>query len=374
MLKMTTATLIISLIAPAAFAQPTDPEVGNGKMIEKIQSELKGQYGLEVECDRGWLGLEGSMTAENCLTGMNRIQAALKEVTPPIKWDDLRNLPQYKTVLLVGSGKWQGLASDSKEIWIPYTADPTSMTKFINAELKLAIDTSPSDLIRMNEIMIKRIHDKYAVNVTTSPEISILQKNDGLHRLQLAMMILSSGEKSFQPERQRLGLETLVLGPDNSRIYEDKGELRMNVKFDDAPGKMFETLLHSMPYQSDTVAPWQWTYSDSLAFRDDRALMDVYMKSLQGKLGAREISCALDSENDHGAVSVEECVTGLGNVQKALETVNPRDIAPKVQKIRIENLWLKNYSRHDFDKDKSTLILSPTVEPTTAAEALRSDD
>lgn len=337
--------------------------------LARAQGEIRAKSGFTVKCDRGWYGLWGSLSEDNCAVGLTRINAALEKVKPPVNRDQINRL----TLELGRPGLWQGLTFSNRDMRIPYNANPETMAKFVSSELNLLFNTSLADLVKANEGMIKRIKSEYFIQVEPLPILDVYETHDGLKKAEIAMRVFYGGQKPSEQEFRKLGIDTLVLSQAGAPLMEENGQLALTVDIDHHPGEIFMNMIHAVDTKGKTnwVGPARWTWEEVNRFRADRDQVNRMLPALQKALAVREIQCNL-SYLESGSIHMSSCRKGLELLQRAAANEKVKNIGNVrgVQKIVVKDL---TFSKVDFDQTRRLVEFDPDIDADDIAEAFRNE-
>lgn len=303
--------------------------------VNQLKKDIYQRTGFKVDCDRGLYGLWGSLSVENCSIGLTKLDAALKNVST--------KSPLKVAIELGRPGLWQGVTFQEHTVKVPYNADPRTTTRFIDGELKLINEVSRGEMITLNNRLARRIADTYYVNVIQDSFMNEFQNHDGLKKVDLAMQIYYAGRRPEPREAKKLGFDSIVLAQSASDMYENNGELRVDVDIVDHPGQIFMKLINAVK-REDNVQPvhlsWMpaWTWNDVIRFREDQNRVNNLKPILRSQLGDRVVECLLDNRSDR-SIKLSDCRAAMENLQKGVAAAKPQ-VAPHVRKILIGNAGL----------------------------------
>lgn len=331
----------------------------------KAEQEIRDKHSFMVTCDRGWMGIGGALSVENCAIGLTRLSAALDQIKPNLSADLLKNT----SIQLSRPGLWQGLTFQGREMKIPYNANPELMSKFLHSELTLVYATSLGDLFKANERLADRIQKKYFVKVSPAPDLDVYQTHDGLKKAEVAMFLVAGANPQYsEGEAKKLGFDTVVLDSRSSKIFEDSGELRMKLSYTDHPGEMFMHMVNAGKPSERKWLSTHWSalnWNDVQAFREDKQRVLQTAVALKSALAVDEVQCELNSAQS-GAVTMRDCRAGLENLQRAASNNAGLKGGKGVGGVIIKDLNVVNY---EYDAPTKRLFLDHKASPEKIAEA-----
>jgi hypothetical protein len=212
---------------------------GPDEAAQKIMTEIESRHGWMVSCTTGYLGgiWRASLPAPDCYTGLESVNMALNQIDSNLLGENKNSELKIEVSRV---GVWQGITISDPIMKIPYNAHPDSMATFITRQVKMFMDLSRNELGQLNALREKAIHDQFGINVIRQESLSRIEYHDGLTKLQLALqMIFDKKPSQQQQQNQKLGVDAIVLASSTSRIYQDSGQLRIDIAATDFPGQMF---------------------------------------------------------------------------------------------------------------------------------------
>jgi hypothetical protein len=204
--------------------------------------------------------------------------------------------------------------------------------------------------------MILRVNKVYFANVVVEPKMDAYQAHDGLKKLSLALALAYDGKKPSAAEFAKFGFDTIVLSDASKALYEESGELRINVNSTDHEGQTFINLIQAVARPEDSS--WRvagvpipgTTYMDWGSVQNFRTAREKSAKLMTdlaaGPLKGRELRCRFES------VDMKGCRQGLESLQHAL--TGNRSLKDW-RLIEISNLHLGSV---DLDTTAKTVVLS----------------
>lgn len=342
--------------------------INSNETIKKAEEEIFEHTGFRVHCDRGWSGLWGALSADNCAIGLTRINSALGQVRAPIDRAQLGRI----SIELGRPGLWQGITYVDREMHVPYNANPETIAGFVNSELNIFYGTSLADLIKSNENFRNKIKDQYFLQVDVAPILTAHEIHDGLRKVDMAMKIYFAGQAPTADEFRKLGLDTVVLNRFATPLMEESGRLRLGVNFKDHPGELFLDMIKAV--RPDSRGKWLnssiWTWSDVGTFRANRERVDRMKGELRKTLAVKQVECAM-SYGDSGSIDMEDCRKGLESLQRAARNEALKNVGARgVEKILVKDLTL---TRFDFDREHKVIELDYKIDDGDVLKAFQND-
>ena len=341
-----------------------DWTVGSNEGIARVKAEIRDKFGLNVECDRGYVGLWGSLSKADCVSGLTRLASGLSEV--PLNVD--RSYLADVKIELGAPGLWQGLTIMNRDMKIPFNANPKIQASFIADEVALLYRINLKQLAERNAEYAKKISDKYFILVDKDPTVDVYQYHDGLKKAALTATLIYAGQKPTRELAQSLGFDRLIVSKANSGLEEENGELQISFNYADHPGTIFNYILKSVRNHNGSWLSRMTSSSKSwgqvVQFRRDRIRANELKSTLSQSLN-KGVDCLLDSEQK-GYVDMAECRAGLEKIKMALVTTTPR-LGDDVNQILITNMTLNNY---DFDPQSRSILIDYNANSAKIAEAL----
>lgn len=330
----------------------------------ELISTLAKKYGVRVECESSYLSIF-QLNDDSCFIGLSALDVALAKIKQA---NGGKEFALHDVQFLIAEhGHWEGITLADRTIKIPYDADPNSMVRFINYEIKILYGMSLEQLAKHNQGIADSIQKLTSVKVVPDPSLNPHEFHDGLKRLQAAVMLSLAGRKG-QNQMTRFGPDTIVLSYANSKIYQSGTELQLMLDARDRPGQMYENIITALKQPNFQLTRWLpvsgWlsgsvamTSSEVTQFRRDRhrieELMSWHAKNFPNKIS---VKCVLD--NSLQGVTIPSCVSGLDSLQKAVTQFGPPQLLPQLKSIRIGRtlVWGHSY-------EQGEMLLSDKLSP-----------
>lgn len=324
---------------------------------EDLLEELEEKYGFSVHCDRRFFNPDRISKGE-CYLGLQSLDKALAEVNPDVDRERLDSIH----IIVSDLGEWHATSGAHPTILIPYRARPEKMAQFLNAQKGILLATTPEELQKATSDLEKSIRDRYLVKVERDEDAALEHYGEGLAKLQFVLDGLYGKDGPSREAADRLGFDTIVVGNDNDRLYEDRGELRVGLNYADSPGDQFGFLIHQirLPYPGwinwatsvPYVLPRRWTWEDVQEFKQARTRVEELVTWIAAKLPDSDVNCQLNSSQPD-EVTIKQCEKGLLSLQQGLVKSPDADTQIRAKRVLIVDSPLQ---RHKMPDDSTHLI------------------
>src|SRR6185312_11758212 len=96
------------------------------QLADNLARSIQAQYGVQVECEGGFLGW-GHLDDGSCYAGMENLSAAMAQVQAPVSRDKLQSVK----IVIGHLGEWQPMSPPSTAMVVPYNASPDRLSAYI---------------------------------------------------------------------------------------------------------------------------------------------------------------------------------------------------------------------------------------------------
>lgn len=277
--------------------------------VEALLKKVEDTYGFDVDC---------GVSVNQCYVGLKSLLKALESSAPAVEREKLHDVE----ILISERGDWKIAKFGEPSVRIPYVTKSEHMARFINGQLELYILKTPEEIASKSAELAKEIREKYLFNVEKAPRLRNEYYALGLTTLKYVLSNFYNDPNSpTEDEKAQVGYDTIVMSDDYDTIYENKGELRINLDYETGPGDMGMQLISQIRPTSgesnSSFAPSFYTRENINEFRDNRALIKSDTEQIAKLANGLKVICLLDRGEDD-SLTVRNCAHAVSNVLKGL--------------------------------------------------------
>ena len=321
---------------------------GDAEYSKELQYRIQDSFGVTASCGDEIF----STQAKNleCVQGLQNLELALSKLDP-----DAQRLVREVYVQISDSAQWGGLTYSDQELAIPFQAPPDVMAEFINKEVKLLNNVSLADVRKDNNVAAHKIESKYFVRVSSAPDLQPIVYHDGLERLNFALATLFVKNPPSPEEAAKLGFDRVTLGAKNKNLYEDDGELCMELNATDSPVEMQLRMISQIAQPKshwyehlkflgmgpNTLSGSSYTWEQIAKFRDNRRQARQALEWLEENAPQIHVTCNLKSSERY-SIDMAQCAQGVTTIQHTIAKYRLTDRTPAFQNLIVGSLWFSS--------------------------------
>ena len=341
-----TAKPVAPVVSPVEVQEEVGQRVqqlthGNKEYVKELEYRIQDTFGVTATCPDEFFSTQARNL--DCVQGLQNLEIALTKLSP-----NAQRLTREIEVKIGDAGDWGGLTYTDQELVVPFHADPTVIAEFIAKEVNLLNNVSFDQVRQENNVMARNIERKYFILVSSAPDLQPIVYHDGLERLNFALATLFVKAKPSPEQAAKLGFDRVILGNEDRGLYQNDGELRINLDATDSPVDMQIRLISQI---RPPVKHWyehlnwnhlgNYTWAQVSEFRQARERARQALEWLDENVPELHVTCNLNNKA-HNSIDMSECEQGVTTISRAFKQYHLQNKTVPFQNLIVGSLWISS--------------------------------